>query len=135
MNHTQIGDVTEHRFILYCLEHNIPVSKPVNNNLPYDCIIDVNSQLLKIQVKTGYKSSSKDTFVFNTRSCSKNFTEVKVKTYDGLIDGFITWYEQTPDVFYYIPVEQASAGSMRIYYGNTPTSQQNNGKDYIFMHD
>ena len=39
MNHTQIGDITEIRFALYCMEHNIPICKPMNNNLPYDYII------------------------------------------------------------------------------------------------
>jgi hypothetical protein len=40
MNTTQIGDITEQRFILYCLEKEIPICKPIGNNLPYDFIID-----------------------------------------------------------------------------------------------
>ena len=43
--HTQKGDIIEYKFIVFCLEHNIPVSKPVSNNLPYDCIIDLNNRL------------------------------------------------------------------------------------------
>lgn len=96
MNHTQIGDITEQRFILYCMEKNIPISKPLNNNLPYDCIIDLNGKLLKIQVKTGYNSSGENCFMFNTRSTSKNYSEVTTKNYDGLIDGFVTWYKDIP---------------------------------------
>ena len=30
MNHTQVGDITEYKFILYCMENNIPISKPLN---------------------------------------------------------------------------------------------------------
>ena len=48
MNTTQIGDITEQKFILYCLNNEIPISKPVGNNLPYDFIIEHNQKLLKI---------------------------------------------------------------------------------------
>ena len=63
MNHTQIGDITEYRFALYCMEHNIAISKPMNNNLPYDFIIEINRKLLKLQVKTGYDAPGLDCFM------------------------------------------------------------------------
>ena len=79
MNHTQIGDITEQRYILYCMERNIPISKPLNNNLPYDSIIEINGKLLKVQVKTGYENDVEYGFMFNTRSTSKNYTEITNK--------------------------------------------------------
>ena len=132
MNHTQKGDITEQRFILYCMEKNIPISKPLNNNLPYDCIIDLNGKLLKIQVKTGYDNKGTDSFTFNTRSTSKNYSECTTKDYNGLIDGFITWYYKIPNKFIYIPIEKAKNGTMNIYYGNSPKSNQNYAFDYDF---
>lgn len=132
MNHTQVGDITEYRFALYCMERNIPISKPMNNNLPYDFIIDLNGRLLKIQVKTGYNNPSEDVFMFNTRSTSKNYSEITIKCYDGLVDGFITCYEALPNKFYYIPIEKASKGCMRMYYGDSPKSNQNWCNDYDF---
>ena len=132
MNHTQAGDITEQRFILYCMERNIPISKPLNNNLPYDCIIEVNGQLLKIQVKTGYQSDYTNVFTFNTRSTSKNYNECTTKNYIGLIDGFITWYKEIPDKFFYIPIEKAKTGNMNIYFGDKPRSNQNYAYDYDF---
>lgn len=48
MNKTQIGDISEQKFILYCLKREIPISKPIGNNLPYDFIIDYNNNLYKI---------------------------------------------------------------------------------------
>lgn len=132
MNHTQVGDITEQRFILYCMERNIPISKPLNNNLPYDCIIEVNNRLLKIQVKTGYNNQSKDSFVFNTRSTSKNYTECTTKDYIGLIDGFITWYKDLPNNFFYIPIDKASKSGMIMYFGDNPKSNQNYVGDYDF---
>lgn len=114
MNTTQIGDITEHRFILYCLERNIPVCKPVSNNLPYDCIIELHGKLLRIQVKTGYDSSA-DSFVFNTRSTTKNYSEVKAKEYDGRADYFVTWSPHRPEKFYAVKVEDAPGGMMRLW--------------------
>lgn len=132
MNHTQIGDITEYRFILYCMERNIPISKPLNNNLPYDFIIEIDNKLLKVQVKTGYDSDGEDVFMFNTRSTSKNYSEVTMKSYDGLIDGFITWYKDIPEHFFYIPIDKSSKGCMKMYYGDNPRSNQNYVGDYGF---
>ena len=132
MNHTQVGDVTEIKFALYCMEHNIPICKPMNNNLPYDYIIQIKDRLLKVQVKTGYNCNTKDGFMFNTRSTSKNYTEITTKNYIGLIDGFITWYERIPDKFFYIPIEKATLGCMKMYYGDNPKNNQNYVGDYDF---
>ena len=132
MNHTQVGDITEYEFILFCMKRNIPISKPLNNNLPYDCIIEVNGKLLKIQVKTGYDSPTKEAFTFNTRSTSKNYSEVVNKNYDGLIDGFITCYRELPNKFFYVPIELATNGNMTMYYGSHPTARQNWTEKYDF---
>ena len=132
MNHTQIGDITEYRFALYYMEHNIPISKPMNNNLPYDFIIDLSGKLLKIQVKTGYDSPGNEVFMFNTRSTSKNYTEISTKNYIGLIDGFITCYKELPNKFYYIPIEKALKGCMKMYYGSNPKYNQNPCAEYDF---
>lgn len=132
MNHTQVGDITEYKFALYCMEHNIPISKPMNNNLPYDFIIEINNKLLKVQVKTGYNNNSQNTFTFNTRSTSKNYNEITTKDYIGKIDGFITYYSVIPNKFFFIPIEKASNGCMRMYFGETPKYNQNWCKDYDF---
>ena len=132
MNHTQVGDITEYRFALYCMEHNIPISKPMNNNLPYDFIIELNGKLLKIQVKTGYDNKSQNSFMFNTRSTSKNFSEVVEKTYEDKIDAFVTQYPIIPNKFFFIPIEKASKGSMVMYFGDNPKYNQNWCKDYDF---
>lgn len=132
MNKTQIGDISEQKFILYCLEKDIPISKPVGNNLPYDFIIDYNNKLLKIQVKTAYKSSSQDVWAFNTRSTSKNYTEVINHNYIGLIDYFAV-VNTDKNKIVFIDVNEASAGSMRIYYGDSPKPNQNWYKRYLWF--
>lgn len=132
MNHTQTGDITEYKFAVYCMEHNLPISKPMNNNLPYDFIIEIKNKLYKVQVKTGYDSKSQNSFMFNTRSTSKNYSEVTTKDYEGVIDGFVTYYPLIPNKFFYIPIEKASKGSMIMYFGNNPKTNQNWCKDYDF---
>ena len=132
LSHTQIGDATEYRFFLYCIENGIDISKPLTNNLPYDCIIDFHGKLLKIQIKTGYDCTTQDSFRFNCKSTSKNYNEVTMKTYEGKIDGFITWYKEKPENFYYIPINKANKSTMIIYYGNNPTKNQNYHLDYLF---
>lgn len=132
LSHTEKGDLVEYRFFLYCIEHQIPCSKPITNNLPYDCIIDYRGKLLKVQIKRAYKNAARDTFIFNTRSTSKNYNECTTKNYVGKIDGFITWYELLPDIFFYIPIEKAKKSGMIIFYGENPKNNQNYYQDYIF---
>ena len=48
------GYIAEERFILECLERNIPISRPIYNTEPYDFIIEVNNKFLSIQVKKSW---------------------------------------------------------------------------------
>lgn len=130
MNTTQIGDITEQKFILYCLEHEIPVLKPVGNNLPYDFCIELDGELLKIQVKTAREGRTQGTIVFNTRSCSKNYNEVTTSNYVGKIDYFATqWKEQ----WLFVPIEAASKGEHIICMHDNPKPNQHYYKDYILF--
>lgn len=130
MNKTQIGDISEQKFILYCLEKDIPILKPIGNNLPYDFIIEINNQLYKIQVKTAYQAKTKDSWTFNTRSTSKNYNEIINRDYIGKIDFFAVVNPCLSDICF-IPVDKASSGSMVLYYGENPKNNQNYYKDFI----
>lgn len=48
------GYETEEKFILECLQRNIPISRPIFNVEPYDFVIEVNKKLLSIQVKKSW---------------------------------------------------------------------------------
>lgn len=112
------------------MEKEIPISKSIGNNLPYDFIIELNSKLLKIQVKTAYKSKSKNVWIFNTRSCSKNYNEVVKKDYIGKIDYFAVVVQENPYLIIFVPVSKASKGSMSIYCGSKPRKKQNCFSDF-----
>ena len=133
MNTTQTGDISEYKFILYCLEHDVSVSKPIGNGLPYDFIIDYNNKLLKIQVKTAYKSNAKNCWAFNTRSTSKNYNEVTNHSYVGLIDYFAVVNPEHDDIIF-VQVNSAATGSMVIFYGEQKICKtQNHYIDYILF--
>lgn len=132
MNKTQIGDISEQKFILYCLQHEVPVCRPIGNNLPYDFIIDYQNCLYKIQVKTAYPGQGKNSWIFKTRSTSKNYSEIVEKDYIGKID-FFAVVNPTNDFMCFVPINQAAKGSMSLYYGENPTKQQNYYKDYFLF--
>ena len=134
MNTTQIGDISEQRFILYCLQHEIPVCRPIGNNLPYDFIIDFQGKLLKIQVKTAYPkpNSITDVWTFNTRSCSKNYTEVTNHNYVDLIDYFAVVRQDREEIIF-ISIDKAAKGSMNICYEDCSKPNQNHYKDFILF--
>ena len=133
MNKTQIGDYSEQLFILYCLKNEIPICKPIGNNLPYDFIIEVEGKLLKIQVKTAYHiaNSPEFSYTFNTRSCSKNYNEVTTSDYVGKIDYFAVVNQELNKPICFVPIGKAAKGSMSIYYGDNPKPQQNDYKTFL----
>jgi hypothetical protein len=129
VNTTQIGDITEQKIILYCLEHDVPILKPIGNNLPYDFVIDYNGELLKVQVKTCRKASE-EVITFNTRSCSKNYSEIIQKDYVDRADYFVTIYN---DKCLFVPVNSAAKGEHRIYIGENPKKSQHSYKEYLLF--
>lgn len=135
MNKTQKGDITEQKFILYCLENDIPISKPIGNNLPYDFIIEYNQKLLKIQVKTSYhpaRNKNKDIIEFKTISSSKNYNEIVSTDYIGKADYFVTLLFNRDYLPIFIPVCDAARSSMKIYTGEKPSHKHQHWyKDYL----
>lgn len=53
-NKLKNGYITEEKFILECLNRNIPISRPIYNVEPYDFIIEINGKFLSIQVKKSW---------------------------------------------------------------------------------
>lgn len=131
------GNATEFLFFSKALENGYNISQPLSYDCSYDCILETkqNRELLKLQVKRGYSTQAKDelSFQFNTRSSNptgKGFTNHHYTKNE--IDGFIVWSEKKPELFFYIPVEEAPKTSMSIYIGENPSKQQNYYQDYIF---
>ena len=134
MNKTQLGDITEYKFILYCLQNEIPISKPIGNNLPYDFIVEINNQLLKIQVKTSYipNNTSGNIIAFKTVSSSKNYNEIVTTNYVDRIDYFVTFIESKNDLPLFIKIDNSLPAECPICITDNPHKNQRYYKNYTF---
>lgn len=136
---TNKGISTELKFFSYCLDNDIVVCQPVTTDTPYDCIFEGKSgRLYKAQLKTGYRpakvKNQKDQNVFTYSTRTSHFSKDGVASHGYTkcqIDGFITYFNELPDMFFYIPIELSKKGSMRIYFGDKPTAQSNYYKDFL----
>lgn len=52
LNTVSIGDIGEAQAIALFTKNQIPVSKPLTNNVRYDLIIEKNNKLYRVQVKS-----------------------------------------------------------------------------------
>jgi len=66
---TQIGLVSEHNVIAQCFARGYGVLQPIGNYLPYDLILDVNSTLIKVQIKTLWKDNRGSSGSYICKSC------------------------------------------------------------------
>lgn len=126
MNDTKIkGLVTELQCQLYFTKMGYNVSVPLGEDCRYDFIIDVDSILIRVQVKTC--KIDKNRILIPTRSSRSNTKENKTIKYDKEeIDYFATFYN---DVCYLIPVEQCS--STKSLYFDENVAKTFNGS-YIY---
>ena len=66
------GDLAEQAVILAALRHGWEVLRPIGDRLPYDLVLDVNSNLIKIQVKSAWFDSHKENYVVDNRRTRTN---------------------------------------------------------------
>lgn len=110
MRAVQVGDIGEIAFILRAKLLGFEVSKPFTSDCAYDCILDNNKTLLKIQIKTCSKKSKsrKDSYQIktaNTNSDNYHYTEID----------YFAFYLIDIDTFYIIPVNEINAISVWLY--------------------
>lgn len=110
MNTTEKGDITEQKFVLFCIEKQIPISKPITNNLPYDFIIEYNNKLLRIQVKTSHFTSD-NIIMFATYSSVYTSKGYSKKNYENKIDYFVTYWNEK---FLFVPSQEGMTTKFRI---------------------
>lgn len=103
----QKGLITEMRVMLYFIELGYNVSQPLNADSRYDCIIDVNNKLLKIQIKTAHLAPKTENAIeIKCRSVTTTQNLYKEKTYnENEIDYFATYWDNE---VYLIPTVECS---------------------------
>ena len=105
MNTNHVGDIAEQAVILRSLEFGWGVCWPIGNGLAYDLILDVNSTLVRVQVKSVWLDEVSGNFVTDNRRTKTNRRQMVRDNY-GIRDfDFAVVYLPIIKVFYIIPVE------------------------------
>lgn len=133
-NNTRIiGELTELKCQMYCLENGYIVSKPILDNARYDMLLEHSNKIYKIQIKTSrWMSEEHEGIVFNAKSQHRIADKNKIMKYTpDEIDFFMTEFEGK---FYLIPCDQ-SRTEIKLRFLPTKNHQDNRcmfAKDYLF---
>ena len=95
------GELTEQIIICEFMKLDVPVSKPVGDNQPYDLIVDLNNRLYKIQSRTGrIRVKPRSSIVmFNALSYRVNTSGVYVKDQRSNFDYFAVYCPQNDKLY------------------------------------
>lgn len=95
MTSNQFGCLGEHKFALECMSRGYDVSMPLRHSSPYDLIVDVDHQLLKIQVKSLNQEKQKGRhtikYVIDSKNKDRYYNAADVDyfaLYSSFFDGF-----------------------------------------------
>lgn len=126
----QKGLITEMEVMLYFIKLGYAVSQPLNQDSRYDCILDVNGKLYKIQIKTSHLSTkSQNSIEFKTRSITTTVGHYKESTYDvDEIDYFATVWDNQ---IYLVPANQCSSSKTLHLSKETQRSNWSYAEDYL----
>jgi len=104
----QKGLITEMEVMLYFIKLGYNVSQPLNVESKYDCIIDINNKLYKIQIKTAHLyTRAKNAIEIKCRSVTTTQNHRKEEGYTSNdIDFFATAWENE---VYLIPVSECAS--------------------------
>lgn len=125
------GRITELKCELWFLEHGFLVSVPT---VPYqyDFLVDVNSKIIKIQVKTCTVDPEKTGISFKLCSVTHNSNGYTRRNYsENEVDYFMTCYE---DNFYLIPFSDCGVKEKKLRLVPTKNGQVKGisfAKDYL----
>jgi hypothetical protein len=110
------GDVAEQAAILNALRRNWGVLQPIGDRLPYDLVLDIAGDLVKVQVKSAWYYQPDDVWYVDNRRTQTNRRVMKRSKYNDLDFDFALVYLDTPDLFYVFPaaVFNAYASSIAI---------------------
>lgn len=104
----QKGLISEMGVMLAFIKLGYNVSQPLNADSRYDCILDKEGKLYKIQIKTSHLSTTaKNSIEFKCRSVTTTQNQYKENRYTvDDIDYFATIWQ---DKVYLVPVQECSA--------------------------
>ena len=104
MNTKQKGDVAEQAAILRALELGCGVLKPIGDRLPYDLVFDVDSHLVKIQVKCAWFDKASGNYVVDNRRTKTNRRTMVRSVYRASDFDFALVFLPQRNLFYVFPI-------------------------------
>ena len=99
------GDIAEQAVVLAALRKGWGALQPVGDRLPYDLVLDINGQLLKIQIKSAWWDQSKNNYVVDNRRTKTNRRRMIRSNYASEDFDFAIIYIDKLEVFYVMPAE------------------------------
>ena len=131
MNTQYVGQLTQQKCFIKCLEEGYLISKPLFDIARYDFILDTGNKLLKIQVKSSAWNEDHTAFTFNGYSQHATGSGNKRMKYTNKeIDYFMT---EKDGKFYLYPAEQEGFVSKCLRLSSKQKQSQIKwAKDYEF---
>ena len=99
------GDIAEQAAILHALKRGWGVLKPVGDRLPYDIVFDIQSNLVRIQVKSAWFDAPSGNYVVDNRRTKTNRRRMLREAYSATDFDFALVYIEAIDLFYVFPIE------------------------------
>ncbi len=97
------GDIAEQAAILKALKLGWGVLKPIGDRLPYDLVFDINSILVKVQVKSAWYYEPGSVYLVDNRRTQTNRRVMKRSRYANADFEFALVYLERLDLFYVFP--------------------------------
>lgn len=97
------GDIAEHKVVLHALQNGWGVSIPVGDRLPYDLILDISGNIVKIQVKNAWFDAGKCNYVVDNRRTKTNRRNMVRSPYRAEDFDFAILCIDEINVFYVMP--------------------------------
>jgi len=113
MNTKDTGDIAESRIIFEFKRLGYAVLTPFGDNQPYDIMVDLGDNVLRVQVKSAWTDDGK--VKFNTDRISQRNTNESQSYSENEIDGFAAYCSDL-DECYWIDISDARKSRMRLRY-------------------
>ena len=107
------GDIAELKFMLLNKELGYTVSKPFGEDCKYDVIVDIGTELQRVQVKsTRNKETTNRKDCYNCLVCSGHNSKQRytVESID-----YIAIYVIPEDAWYKIPIKEVRGKTVKLY--------------------
>lgn len=99
------GDIAEQAVIMEALKRGWAVLKPLGDRLPYDLVLDVRDNLIRVQVKSAWFDNKSGNFIVDNRRTKTNRRRMLRELYKVSDFDFAVVYLDDLNIFYIFPIE------------------------------